>query len=341
MLEDATGFVRGKANRQNVPSARECSGGIGPSSRYGTLETARAERPDLALDSTYPRGFAVPMRIIGGTLRRRSLESPSGYQTTRPMPDLVRESLFNLLRGHSEDAVVLDLFSGSGAIGLEAVSRGAARCVMVERDRAACEVIERNVRALGVEDRCEVVRGDALSPVILSRAPKPVHLIFFDPPFPLVWDRASWERCRSQLARLAGLLDDTGYLVVRTPWPAIRRIDEHPTPENVQKRARNKGRRKVRRGDWQADAGDRDRRGPENHGEAIEEEMELEDWEIERFLREGAAGLSSDAALTGDGGAGRASRPRYEEVDLSIEGAIGPETHEYGRMGVHLYMRRR
>lgn len=287
------------------------------------------------------------MRIIGGTLRRRSLESPSGYQTTRPMPDLVRESLFNLLRGHCEDAGVLDLFSGSGAIALEAVSRGASRCVMVERDRGAAEVIERNVRSLGVEDRCEVVRGDALSAMILGRAPKPVHLIFFDPPFPMVWDRATWERCRAQLARLAALLDDTGYLVVRTPWPAIRRIPEagehapgSAVPGSAEKSSSKPGRR-PRRGDWRSELRRNDGAitPPKNHGGIREEEVELEEWEIQEFLREGAQG--GNDAPGGDSAGSAAQRPRFEDVDLSIDGAIGPETHEYGRMGVHLYMRRR
>ncbi len=140
------------------------------------------------------------------------------------MPDLVREALFNLLRGHSEGALVLDLFSGSGAIALEAISRGASRCVMVERDRRAIEVIEKNIDALGVRDRCEVVRADALSPTLIARLPRPAHLIAFDPPYPMVWDARMWERCRAQLARLVDLLDETGYLIVRTPNPPVRRI---------------------------------------------------------------------------------------------------------------------
>jgi len=140
------------------------------------------------------------------------------------MPDRVRESLFGLLRGHTEGAAVFDAFAGTGSIGLEAVSRGAARCVMVERDRRVAATLERNVRELGAEDRCEVVVGDALGGGALAACPSPVHLVFFDPPYALVEDPAGWQRARAQFMRLIDRLDETGYAVLRTPWPFMHPV---------------------------------------------------------------------------------------------------------------------
>jgi 16S rRNA G966 N2-methylase RsmD len=201
------------------------------------------------------------MRIIGGEFRRRLLLSPDAKSPARPMPDLVKESLFNLLRGHVEGHAVLDAFAGSGAVGLEAVSRGASRCVLIERDRGTMEVLRKNIEALGVGDRAEAVLADALGAAALARCPRPVHLIFFDPPYAMVRDAGQWPRVTGQFCRLLGLLDADGYAVLRTPWPFL-----HELAEPVDGR-------------------------------------------------------------------------RYAEVPLSLEGALGPETHAYGSTAVHLYMR--
>src|SRR3954463_2327698 len=86
------------------------------------------------------------MRIIAGELRGRRIDAPKG-ETTRPTSDFVRETAFNLI-GPVDDATVLDVFAGSGAMGLEALSRGAARAVFVESDRAACRAIDANLEKL-------------------------------------------------------------------------------------------------------------------------------------------------------------------------------------------------
>ena len=137
------------------------------------------------------------------------------------MPDMVKEAVFNLLRGHSEDGPVLDLFSGTGTMGLEAVSRGSPRAVFVERDRRVVRTLEANIAGVGATDECEVVIGDALGPAALTRCPRPVHLIFMDPPYEMVRDPDGWSRVTRQASRLVELLDDTGYLVLRTPWPFL------------------------------------------------------------------------------------------------------------------------
>src|SRR2546430_17054081 len=92
------------------------------------------------------------MRIIAGELRSRRIKSIPG-EDTRPTPDRLRESLFNILRTRIEGATFLDAYAGTGAVGLEALSRGAAHAWFLERNRYAVEAIRENVRALGVERR--------------------------------------------------------------------------------------------------------------------------------------------------------------------------------------------
>lgn len=164
----------------------------------------------------------MAMRIIGGRYRSRRLHSPADALTTRPIPDRVKESVFNLLRGHFEGARVVDCFAGTGSIGLEAVSRGAEQCVFVEQDKRAVEMLEKNIGMLGCGDRCAVVRGDALGAAVMTRiaAMGGVDLVFLDPPYPLVRDAGGgWVRVKSQVERLLGMLSEKGFLVLRTPWP--------------------------------------------------------------------------------------------------------------------------
>ncbi len=159
------------------------------------------------------------LKITAGELRRHTLNSPPDAEKTRPMPARVREALFNLLRGHVEDQPVADFFAGSGVVGLEAISRGASRCVFFERDRDIANLLRSNIEKLGVEDRCEVVQSDALGAGALARTPRPSHLIFFDPPYPLMRNLASRARVLNQFARTVQLLDDDGFAILRTPWP--------------------------------------------------------------------------------------------------------------------------
>jgi 16S rRNA (guanine966-N2)-methyltransferase len=121
------------------------------------------------------------MRIIAGEWRGRSLEAPPG-NATRPTGDRVRETLFSMLASRLasfEDLRVADLFAGSGALGLEALSRGAASATFVENDAQAAAAIRRNVSKLGAEDRVRLLGGSAHA---LPRS-DPFHLIFADPPY--------------------------------------------------------------------------------------------------------------------------------------------------------------
>ena len=121
------------------------------------------------------------MRIIAGEWRGRPLVSPKG-DTTRPTADRTREALFSMLVsriGSFEGLAVADLFAGSGALGLEALSRGAASCLFVEQDKAALDVLKANIAKLGAKG-AEVRATSALA---LGPAVKPLDLILMDPPY--------------------------------------------------------------------------------------------------------------------------------------------------------------
>ena len=121
------------------------------------------------------------MRVIAGRYGGRRLRAPAGA-TTRPTADRVREALFSILGARVEGAAVLDLFAGSGALGLEALSRGAVRATFVESAPAAQRALRANVEALGAE--AELVRADALR--WLRSAPpgaRQYDLVFLDPPY--------------------------------------------------------------------------------------------------------------------------------------------------------------
>lgn len=122
------------------------------------------------------------MRIIAGEWRGRKLTAPKG-DTTRPTADRTRETLFSMLTsrlGSFEDLRVVDLFAGSGALGLEALSRGAAHCLFVENERSAVETIRANIAALGARDRTAIEAGSVMA---LRAAPQPCDLILADPPY--------------------------------------------------------------------------------------------------------------------------------------------------------------
>jgi 16S rRNA (guanine966-N2)-methyltransferase len=128
------------------------------------------------------------MRIVAGTLRGRPLVAPKG-QYTRPTADRTRQALFNVL-DHAAWSPglggrrVLDVFAGSGALGLEALSRGAAFCLFVERDEAARAAIRANLAALGAADRGRIARRDAAAPGSRSDGDgPPFDLVFLDPPY--------------------------------------------------------------------------------------------------------------------------------------------------------------
>ncbi len=256
------------------------------------------------------------MRIIAGEFRRRQLLTPKDAETTRPIPDRVKESLFGILRGHMEGAAIFDAFAGTGAIGLEAISRGASRCVFVERDKAAATILHQNIEMLGVQDRCEVVVGDALGLGALSRCPRPVTVAFFDPPYPVVREALGFRRVMEQAAKVVDLLVPDGILVLRTPWPlTLAVVTEAPAEQPHRKRPKRDFRRKM----WRDEV--------------------AESRPVSR-LDDRPDGDFDDKTLDQDP-ATPAQAPPQEPADLRLANADGPETHVYHQMAVHLYMRPR
>lgn len=247
------------------------------------------------------------MRIISGTHKGKRLTPPPDSRTTRPITDRVKESVFNLLRGHWEGTHVVDLFTGTGSIGLEAASRGAARVLLVEKDRKIAKIVRKNIEAIGSPASCDLLIGDALGPAVLGRAPTPVNILFADPPYPLVRDPEGWRRVREQFMRVIDLMTYEGFAVLRTPWPFLHATEAHRS--SAPKRG----------GGAHADRQPAPKTMTIDLASVDDEEMDRIEAE---FLRGAHAG-------------------KYAEVDLAMDNAIGPETHVYGSTAVHLYMRRR
>ncbi len=122
------------------------------------------------------------MRIIAGTARSLPLKTVEGIDT-RPTTDRIKETLFNIIAPDVPDAVFLDLFAGSGAIGLEAVSRGAKRAVFVDNNRKAVSVIRENIQFTGFDSQCEVLCMDFLAALKVLAGKKRFDLVFLDPPY--------------------------------------------------------------------------------------------------------------------------------------------------------------
>ncbi len=123
------------------------------------------------------------MRVIAGTARRTQLRTPEGLDT-RPTTDRTKETLFNVLSPYVADAQFLDLYSGSGAIGIEALSRGAKAAVFSEVNKNALECIKSNLKATHLEEKARVITNDAISVVRqMETEGRRFDIVFMDPPF--------------------------------------------------------------------------------------------------------------------------------------------------------------
>jgi len=123
------------------------------------------------------------LRIIAGEFRGRKLLSVRGMKT-RPTSDRIRESIFNILSDTVQDAVVLDLFAGTGAMGMEALSRGARYALFIEQNREALAAISQNIRNCSLENRTRVLRWDIVKNLnCIRNMPDPFTLVFMDPPY--------------------------------------------------------------------------------------------------------------------------------------------------------------
>ncbi|MGE4601454.1 MAG: 16S rRNA (guanine(966)-N(2))-methyltransferase RsmD [Planctomycetota bacterium] len=171
------------------------------------------------------------LRITSGHLRGRKIKVPAGL-TVRPMRSRVRESLFNSIQDRLETARVLDVFAGSGALGIEAVSRGARQSVHVEKDPAVLDLLLDNLKTLGIEAQCKILEADAYR---ITQHPAPggaFQIILIDPPFADYGGPGSlpW-KLAAQLSA-DEWLEAGGLLVIEHP----RREDAEPPPLGLKAR---------------------------------------------------------------------------------------------------------
>jgi 16S rRNA (guanine966-N2)-methyltransferase len=120
------------------------------------------------------------MRVIGGEFRSRRIKSMPGMEM-RPTPDRMRETLFNILAAEVAGSTFLDAYAGTGAVGIEALSRGATSAIFLEKHKGALTLIRENLESLGLLGRAVVIAGPALRELGKHRA----HIVFLDPPYPL------------------------------------------------------------------------------------------------------------------------------------------------------------
>lgn len=166
------------------------------------------------------------MRIIAGTAKRKALAVADGT-ATRPFLEMARGALFNSLGDAIAGASVLDVFAGSGALGLEALSRGAESCLFIEQDRRAFAVLEKNIANCGMANRSRAMRADAAT--ALAGMSGSFDVIFLDPPFAELPEWRDGGKAWPLMADAARLLGDTGILFFRLEekkavapdWPGL------------------------------------------------------------------------------------------------------------------------
>jgi 16S rRNA (guanine966-N2)-methyltransferase len=143
------------------------------------------------------------VRVIAGKFGSRSLKGPRG-QALRPTSDRLRETLFNILGGAVEDSVFVDAYAGTGAVGIEALSRGAKRAVFIEKHRTAVALIRKNLAVLGIEQDAEVLPTDAVKGLAwLANEGMRADFIFLDPPYADVTEYARVLEFLGKLSLLA------------------------------------------------------------------------------------------------------------------------------------------
>ncbi len=159
------------------------------------------------------------MRVIAGSARRLLLKSPEGFDT-RPTTDRIKETLFNMLMPNLPDAVFIDLFSGSGGIGIEALSRGANKAYFVENNQKAVACITENLEHTHLSDRAVVLRQDVFA-ALRGSIRDTADIIFLDPPYQQEYDRKVLELLRDA----AFVTDDTLIVVEASATTSFDYVD--------------------------------------------------------------------------------------------------------------------
>lgn len=122
------------------------------------------------------------MRVIAGKAKRLQLKTPKGLDT-RPTTDRIKETLFNMIQGELDEACFLDLFSGSGGIGIEALSRGAKKACFVEQSKTAAAIIKENLSFTHLEEQAELLNCTVVSALNILQGKERFHVVFMDPPY--------------------------------------------------------------------------------------------------------------------------------------------------------------
>lgn len=159
------------------------------------------------------------MQIISGEYKGRKLLSPPPGSITRPITGAVKKSLFDTLGGRLTEAVVADLYCGTGTMGIEALSRGAGRCYFAERDRRVVQRLRRNIETIQAGDQCVIWQGDITIRLArwLGELPGKLDIAFVDPPYAHA-RRWSWDDVERSIFRpLAENLVADGVVVLRVP----------------------------------------------------------------------------------------------------------------------------
>lgn len=146
------------------------------------------------------------MRVISGELKGRKLIAPKG-EDVRPTSDKVKEAMFSILMPYLKGAKCLDLFAGTGALGIEAISRGADFCVFCDKNRESISVIKNNITTCGIEERAKVVLGDYMK--VLERISHKSDIVLIDPPYA----SGLYEKALESIEKL-DLLEDEGIILV-------------------------------------------------------------------------------------------------------------------------------
>lgn len=163
------------------------------------------------------------MRIVAGSLKNRNLKSPKG-STTRPTSELMRAAIFNICQAAIEGMQVLDVCAGTGAIGLEALSRGAARATFIEKQRHAAQCIQENIQQFELTDKAKLICGDAL--LILKKLKGSYDFIYIDPPYAAKSEGDLLALQILQAIDKQELLSKDGWLFVETPAKVALPIDK-------------------------------------------------------------------------------------------------------------------
>lgn len=174
------------------------------------------------------------LHVIGGTFRNRALKAPKGDQT-RPTTAILRKAVFDILRPYMEGATFLDLFAGSGAMGIEALSNGASHATFVDQNREAIRCINDNLNSLKLEEQSKVIQGNVMT--VLKRLKTPFDIIYCDPPY----DQAELHLEILPFLDESSLIQSASRILLEEAYPSKLNLDSIPLKKLIHKDSRHFG----------------------------------------------------------------------------------------------------